>query len=639
MLSKFNTKEFSFETLLKKPCGITDYHYSFSANFTCNPERDKRLNRYQFLLFLLLQLISIPHGLVAQTKSDSSKISVAQKALQEGLNLISRNPNDSVKNERNEDRFQEYSGRIIRNIYIESAGFEVSIYGTEKKIIQRVGNLANNFHTNTRQKTIRQHLFFKANQELNPYKLGDNERYLRSQDFILESRIIVSPVHGTDSVDISVVTRDVFSLGAQLGGSIPTAPKFQFYDANLAGTGQQFKVDLHYDPDRLPKMGFGLHYLKSSILGSLVDLELSYSQLNKGVSFGDENEYSINLALERPLVSPYSRLAGGFLISHNWSKNSFNKPDSSYLDYRYNVLNAWVGYNFGAKKEIQDRRREFLAIRYFDGTFVKTPYQDHFIRQNRYTSERGFLAEFTVYEKNYFKTRYVYGFGRTEDQPYGYAVAITSGYIRSEDSNRPYTGIKLNYSNIKGRGGFYEGNLNLGSYFQNRKPEDALLQANWRYFSPAYSLGRFKLRTGFMLGYSRIFNRKFSDWMEISSNYIPGLKVISLAAKKRNHAEVETRLYTPWAPLGFRLAPFASAQVAALYCTTCEERANRYYGFSAGLRTRNENLIFGTIDLKFTLIPRDELGESKFSIRLRQNLRIRDDNNFVKAPSIIQYNY
>lgn len=593
---------------------------------------------YRHLLFTIL-FLCVGNVLLAQTKSDSSKTSIAKKALQEGLSLITRNPTDSVKNEKNVDKFREFSGLIIRNINIESAGFEVSIYGSQKKIIQNVGNLANNLHTNTREKTIKQHLFFKKNQALNPYKLGDNERYLRSQNFILESRIIVSPVEGTDSVDVTVVTRDVFSLGAHVGGSLPSAPKVALYDANLDGRGQQVRVDMLLDGDRSPKVGFGVSYSKSSLWGSLVNLELAYSQLNSGISFGDENEYSTYLALERPLVSPYSRLAGGLQLSRNWSKNIFDKPDSSYLDYKYNVFDVWVGYNFGAKKKLQDRKREFLAVRYFDGTFVKTPYQEDFIRQNRYTTEKGVLAEFTVYRRDYFKTQYVYGFGRTEDQPYGYSVAISSGYIRSEDSSRPYGGVKFNYSKIKGKGAFYEANLSLGSYFHEKKPEDAIIQASWQYFTPAYSLGRFKLRSGVYLDYSRVFNRKYSDWMEISSSYIPGLKVNFLEAKKRNSAELESRLFTPWAPLGFRLAPFATVQTTALYCAKCTQKNNRYYGFSAGLRTRNENLIFGTMELKLTLVPNDALGESKFTIKFRQNLRIRDDNNFVKAPSIIQSNY
>lgn len=595
------------------------------------------MNKFRSLPFIVF-LLFCGNIILAQTDKDSTKTSIAKRAFEEGLNLITRTHSDTVKNEKNADRFKEYTGKIIRDIYVESAGFEVSIYGTEKKIVQKIGNIANKLHINTREKTIRQHLFVKPDQPVNPYRLGDNERYLRSQDFILESRIIVTPVDGTDSVDLTVVTRDVFSIGARAGGSFPSAPELQVYDANLDGRGQKLQADLLFDVDRTPKFGFGVLYSKSSLLGTLTDLEIAYSQLNSGIGFGDETEYSTYLKLERPLVSPYSRLAGGLELSHNWSKNVFNRPDSAFLDYRYNVFNIWTGYNLGANKAVQDRRREFIAARYFDGNFVDIPDQEDYIRQNRYSSQKGFLAEFTLYQKNYFKTRYVYGFGRTEDQPYGYSLAISSGYIRSAGANRPYSAIKLNYSNVKGKGGFYSANLNMGGYFNNKKPEDVVIQSDFRYFTPAYSLGRYKLRTGVHLAYSQVFYRRFGDWMEINSTYISGLRVDILDAKQRTSSEAEARLFTPWAIAGFRIAPFASIQTARLYCGSCERKNNRYYGLSAGLRTRNENLIFGTMELKFTYIPSDEFGFSKFVFRFRQNLRILDDREFVRAPSLIRYN-
>ena len=260
-------------------------------------------------ILLLPLLFGICVNLFAQNANDTSKTSITKKALEKGMDLITRSNRDSVLIEKAEEKFLPYEGRVIRNITVENLGFEYSIYGTEKPIVQKVGKIANKLHRNTREKTIRQHLFIKPNQLLNPYRLGDNERYLRDQSFILESRIVVTPIEGTDSVDLAVVTRDIFSFGGSLGGTIPTSPLLKVYNANLDGRGQGFEFDILYDYDRKPKTGIALAYTKSSFLGSFADFTAYYTQLNSGISAGEEKEYASGISLDRPLVSPYSKFS------------------------------------------------------------------------------------------------------------------------------------------------------------------------------------------------------------------------------------------------------------------------------------------------------------------------------------------
>jgi hypothetical protein len=57
-----------------------------------------------------------------------------------------------------------------------------------------------------------------------------------------------------------------------------------------------------------------------------------------------------------------------------------------------------------------------------------------------------------------------------------------------------------------------------------------------------------------------------------------------------------------------------------------------------GMRIRNENLIFGTIELKATYIPNDESGNSGVGFSFRRNLRFKKSDSFVTVPSLIRYN-
>ncbi len=591
--------------------------------------------RTPLIIFLLL-FFSI-RGF-SQDKDDSVKTSVTKKALNEGIKLITRSSRDSVLVEKSTEQFLPFEGKVIRNIYVQSIGFEKSIYGNEKPLNQKIGRAANKVHTNTRERTIRQHLFIRPNERLNPYKLGDNERFLRERDFILDSRLVVSQVEDTDSVDITVITRDVFAIGMSAGGSFPSAPRLSLYHANLGGRAQRIQVNFLLDQDRSPKSGYGVSFQKSSFLGTFADLELFYTELNEGSSVGEETEFATGIIIDRKLVSPYSRIAGGAQWSRNWSKNVYSRPDSSFLDYSYDLFDLWVGYNLGVNKAFSNRKRTFLALRIFDGYFTKSPETDA-TRNNRiYNDSRGILGAITLYKRDFFKTQYVFGFGRTEDVPYGYSFTGTAGIVRQLNSQRPYLGIDFDYSKAFNNGGFYSINVDAASYFKSSNFEDAIISSTFSYFTQAWNLGAYKVRNSANIGFARIFYPFASDWLQIDSSIIPDLRVRDFQASSRVNFGTTTTLYTPWSVLGFRVAPFLAINLARMNCSLCENETRDFTGFSGGIRIRNENLIFGTMEIRMTYIPNDESGESKFGFSFRQNLRFRDSDTFVTAPSLIQYN-
>lgn len=585
--------------------------------------------------FLLTLTLCAAH---AQHKPDSSKISLTTKAFRAGLKLVSTNPTDTIVNVESTDNFAPYAGRIIRNIYVERFGFEKSIYDTARKVATTVTRLANALHSDTREKTVRQHLLFERYQRLNPYELADNERFIRDKDFILDCRIVVLPIEGTDSVDISVITRDVFSLGATIGGSFPSAPKIGLYDANIMGKAQRLEFTALLDQDRSPKFGYALSYKKSSLLGSLANIELQYTQINTGISVGDESEFAFLGRLSRPLVSPYLRFAGGLEVSRNWSANVYNEPDSTFLDYKYKIFNSWIGYNIGIKKASHSRGRQFLAFRYFDGYYLDAPDLSEDQREPRYSSAYGYLAEFSFYRQNFYKTRYVFGFGRTEDIPYGISFGITGGYVREVQVERPYGALKIRFADASNKGNFYRLTFQTGGYVRDDGLEDFIIHGASAYFTRALNVKRSKFRALLSADYTQLLNRNVSDWLKMSNKYIPGFSADSVVADKRLAVSFQSVLYTPLAIMGFRMAPFTEIDMVMVNCKECRYEQKTYWGLSAGLRTRNENLIFGTIELRATFIPQDEYGDSKFVFGVRQNLRVKNTGVFAAEPTLIRYN-
>jgi hypothetical protein len=582
---------------------------------------------------------------LSQDKTDSTeakKISLTKKGINMGMDAITKSNADTVVNESGIAANVEYEGKIVRHIILQSIDLKRSIYDSTKRTKKFITDIADALHGSTRPSIIHNHIFIDKNKPLNPYQVADNERYIRDLDFILDCRFVVTPVPGTDSVDVTVVTRDVFSLGVRIGGSIPTAPRIGVYDANLFGRGQRTEVNALLDPTRDPPVGVSLFYRKSSIFGSLASFEIGYSELNTNRSYGEENEYAYYVRLNRPLVSPYSRMAGGIELSRNWSENVWDDPDSVFLKYNYRVVDTWLGYNIGIKKAFHKRNRHFLSLRYFDGQYFDQPEQEEYKEERTYNSAVGLLGQYTFYWQNLYKTRYVFGFGRTEDIPYGMSWSITGGQFKQLGLNRLYTSTAFQRSFANRKGNFYTFKAEGGGYLGSGTLEDAVVTTSLTYVTRALNLKRYKFRGFLQGGYAQLFNERIANPIEINDSEVNNFSADSLWGDTKLFARLQTVLYTPWQLFGFRFAVFAAVDRVWLECTTCGDLKVTgarvgVTGFSLGFRTRNENLIFGTMEVRGTFIPATDATSSKFSFEFKQRLKVKNSGTFVKPPTLIRY--
>jgi hypothetical protein len=63
-----------------------------------------------------------------------------------------------------------------------------------------------------------------------------------------------------------------------------------------------------------------------------------------------------------------------------------------------------------------------------------------------------------------------------------------------------------------------------------------------------------------------------------------------------------------------------------------------YSSVGSGMRVRNENLLFGTIELKAFYFPRTNLQMSPWNISLLTNLRYKYNSSIIKKPDFVQIN-
>ena len=95
---------------------------------------------------------------------------------------------------KNEIPFNQYRGKIIRNIIIQKQGFTKSVNDTvsiHHNIFNAIGDA---LHPSSKNKVIYNNLFFSSGDSLYPYLLADNGRYLRSISYLQDARILVQPI-------------------------------------------------------------------------------------------------------------------------------------------------------------------------------------------------------------------------------------------------------------------------------------------------------------------------------------------------------------------------------------------------------------------------------------------------------------
>jgi hypothetical protein len=561
------------------------------------------------------------------------------------LQAISREPevDPSPFLVKSEDAYLKYEGKIIRRIILKRIGFDKLVVDTARNLQSAIAKTANRLHNNSKESTIRNNLFVRRGSPLNPYRLADNERLLRNLDFMMDARIFVKPIkNNPDSVDLLVVTRDVFSLGGSVSFNLPTKYQVSLQEINLAGTGQHVQFGQVYDLNRNPHYGYEGFYQVINIKGSFVDASVGYTNLNSGISTGNENENSVYFKLNRTLYQPFARLAGAIELSENTSKNVYNKPDSIFAQYKYRVQDYWMGYSFGYKRLPNDlrenRKRRFIALRGYEQNFLNAIHTELTeLDRFSYRDKAGVLAQLTLFRQDFYKTQYVVGFGRTEDIPYGYRITFTTGAEKELGRMRPYFGSELYYNMVRPTGTILTYNVKLAAYVNHQNPEDAFLSFDFIRFSKIYKIGKMIVRHQSQFGYAALINQSVKRGIDIrDANGILGFRPISLVGYQRVTMSQEVTLFTPWKVLGFHLAPVARVDLALIKIAKgLFQTQNFFSGLSLGMRARNENLIFNTIEARLFYYPKTVEGMDHFSFNITTNFRIKYPTNLVNKPATV----
>lgn len=551
---------------------------------------------------------------------------------------------------KNEEVFNRFKGKVIRQISVDKLSFNASVNDSlnargNKRFMNDVSDA---LYTGTTSRTILRNLFFNTGDTLYPFLIADNERFLRELTYLQDARIIAEiPPDDTTAVDITIRWKDLFPIGGSAEIGSLTSYNLEVNDDNLWGSGDRIQFRGLYDMDRSPAFGSGIEYVKRNLGGSFMNLAAGYQTHAPAFNSGRREEKALYLKGDLPLVSPYHHFTGGFELAKRATTNGYLE-DSLYkhsFQYNYHILDGWIAMNLGARNRLrshlQSRKRKFVGIRGMQRKFTHVPELHQQTYNYYYSNVEALLGSFTVFQQEYYHTNFLYGFGRNEDVPEGFSLSVQGGWVKRNAVARPYLGMEYQRAYFTKPKNYINYILRFGAYYQNRTLEDMSGLASVEYFTRLRKMnGEWYNRHFISTSITQQFRTIYNEPLRLTSIFgIPELRTDHVKASTRISFNGESVFYNTRKTFGFSFAPFVFTNVS--YLKTIGEAFHQgdiFTAFGAGVRSRNENLVFGTMELKLFYYPRTIERMTPWNVTFNTGLRFKYNSQLLRKPDMVLVN-
>ncbi|MCB2409634.1 hypothetical protein [Hymenobacter lucidus] len=585
-----------------------------------------------------------------ETRRDSLRRRFDQERVLTGLKAYTRRKTIVGKaasaifnfTERKEDRvgidvelldrqFDQHSYKIVRRIEIralDAFGYSVSDPTREpRNVLERGGN---KLHVTTSRARVRQLLLFRVGEELAPQALAESERLLRQTDQLLDARVFVDEETTTqDSVDIRIITKDVFSIGASYQLRDVGAGVIAARDINFLGQGHQINNRFEYGRNQPQTWKYEGSYVVP--FRNFINGQVRY-----------RNEYNYReqaIGFSRDFYSLTTRYAGAASLRLVQQFVPTATDDTKFDAANFSIKDAWFGralrlrsYDLG----YENPARVILSGRVYNTSYTARP-------NPGYLNSSLVLGTVGYSVRRYYKDKYLFGFGRTEDIPTGTLLSFTAGYDFNDRANRNYYALRASTGSFSLRNGYLYLSGEFGSFVRHRDKDwqQGSLGTEILYFTRLYHTGNYQWRHFFwnrsILGFNRL-----PDDPPLLIDGNRGLRGFesNIRGSSRFVLNYETTVFTPVSFLGFRVAGVAFADAAWLASKPGQEmpfRETPYTGFGLGIRLRNEYIAVRTVQLLLGYYPRGQTTTSGF--RIFENARPYydfSDFNFAQ-PNTVRY--
>jgi hypothetical protein len=628
------------------PLMLLLYNVAYSQG---QPEKDTILRvdpgtyiqiRDSLSFFLNDSIVILPASIIPATNSRKDKNilyydSLKQKASKKSITkkiydlvVISPPPLENKKiSATSDENYIRYSGKTIKSIQI----IRMDVFGTNINnpayiSPNKTNNLLNKTHMNTIERIIKKNMLFEVGDTISPLTLSDNERILRELPFIDDARIMVVPVSENEA-DILVLTKDVYSLGAQYDYGGTKKGTLSVFEKNILGTGHEFGIKIPFNSDKPDSPGIGGNYTVNNLWKSFINFNIDYLNGLGSTTYG--------LNLNRNFVGASTRYAGGVMIRQMYTTTDLDTLPEP-VPLKYNLQDYWIARSFLFNKEAV--ARFIIGARYLNNNVFRKPdiQPESYYSLQRYQL---YMASAALSVQKYYKTNLIYGYGRTEDIPYGGLIRLTAGREFNEFKTRTYLGTDISAGKSFPEVGYFYGSLAAAGFFNSKKSEQAIFYSHLNYFTNLLPVGRFKSRNFISLDYSRGIGRYSDEYLRfIENNGFTGFKNDSINGTQRFTLSLESVLFSPANYHGFRFAFFGFSDLGML------SNSNEFMrkGFTlislgVGLRIRNDNLLFNTLQIRLAFFPNPPVYSEINNLTISGEQLLKPNNFNAGKPVIIPF--
>lgn len=499
------------------------------------------------------------------------------------------------------DAFRKYKGKVIRHVQVYvNDPFGYSVEDTAQAPTDRLQRIGNGLHVRTHEQVVRGLLLVKERERVDPLKLTESERLLRASPVVNAARITVRRVSGAaDSVDVVVFVLDKWSI--DVVGDISTSDgSITVRDRNLLGFGQRFEQGV----------GYSLGALRPELNGQYVVYNIADTYIGTSAFYATSGaQDQVGAEVHRDFFSPLTKWAGGAALTSTWTHNTTTDSTGAEIAMprvRPVGLDTWAGRSFPLLNDTtlaSQLSRIVVGVRYAQTRFTqRPPFEQDTLRTNSNTSL--FLVGAGISQQQFYKERYLFRFGLTEDVPEGLLVRVNTGLRKRELlAPEPYIGAEVTRGRNYDALGYLTATVAYGTFFQRGHGIDGALRVDVDYFTDRLTFGKWHLRQFVKLRSTVGFNRT-RERLTLNGQQLYGFSSEVVSGTRKSVLGFQTVLYAPFSFLGFRIAPVALFGLG----TVDEEHdpwlTNRIYpAFAIGLLVRNEYLLVKTFEVSIGFYP------------------------------------
>ncbi len=506
----------------------------------------------------------------------------------------------AIQSSRISDNYTDFETKIIRKITIVTLDpFGFSVSDTTARPRSKLENYGNALHVKSLHTTIRNHLLIHKNDVFDSLVVKETERLIRSQRYVQDIKVDVVPCSAnSDSVDLTIRVLDLWSIEGD-GALSSSAGTISLTDRNLGGLGHTFSNTFKQNYTN-GKNAFSTYYYVPNFKNTYISARLSYQM-------DEDRNYIKSLNFERPFFSPLAQWAGGALLSQQLMPTWIYKNDTTRLNLlsKSNYQDCWAATAikvFNGNSETARSTKLILSARIFNIHYLEKPAEQPEL-MDYYTNELTVLTGIGISSRRYVKQNFIFRFGTTEDVPVGIAYGLVAGY-QLKNHERWYWGFRYSWGNFF-RLGYLGTSIEYGTFINASYRTDGVLKAGMSYFSPLFSVSRWKIRQ-FVKPELTIGTRR-TPFNRISLNDGYGLNGFNsdvLSGTSRLLLLFQTQSYAPWNLIGFRFGPYLNLALGMLGNESAGFSHSRMYPqIGMGVLIKNDFLVIRYFQLSFAFYP------------------------------------